>query len=118
MLADIGLGLSVVAFTGDEGAAFAMAARDMSEEVLTETAVTLGKAIGGAMLEVFDGPMEERCYREARAKVLTNISIRFLVSNGLDRCYCISMPSNRRAREQILCGLGLPACCVSPTCRC
>lgn len=43
MLADIGSGLSVVACTGDEGAAFAVAARDMSEEVLTETAVALGE---------------------------------------------------------------------------
>lgn len=38
-----------------EGAAFAIAARDMNEEALTETAATLGKAISDAMLEVFDG---------------------------------------------------------------
>ncbi|GGB04191.1 hypothetical protein GCM10011491_35390 [Brucella endophytica] len=38
-----------------EGAAFAMAARDMNEEMLAETAAALGKAISGAMLEVFDG---------------------------------------------------------------
>jgi hypothetical protein len=38
-----------------EGAAFAMATRDMNDEALTETAAALGKAIGDAMLEVFDG---------------------------------------------------------------
>lgn len=38
-----------------EGAAFAMAARDMNEEAVTDTAVTLGKAISDALLEVFDG---------------------------------------------------------------
>ncbi|MEP9400118.1 hypothetical protein [Mesorhizobium sp. KR2-14] len=38
-----------------EGAAFAIAARDMKEEALTETAAALGKAISDAMLEVFDG---------------------------------------------------------------
>lgn len=38
-----------------EGAAFAMAARDMNEEALVETAAALGKAISDAMLEVFDG---------------------------------------------------------------
>lgn len=38
-----------------EGAAFAIAARDMNEETLMETAAVLGKAISDAMLEVFDG---------------------------------------------------------------
>jgi hypothetical protein len=42
-----------------EGAAFAMAARDMNEEALAETAAALGKAISDAMLEVFDGLMDE-----------------------------------------------------------
>ncbi|MCJ9691179.1 hypothetical protein MOV76_05950 [Rhizobium sp. PRIMUS64] len=41
------------------GAAFAMAARDMNEEALAETAAALGKAISDAMLEVFDGLLEE-----------------------------------------------------------
>lgn len=38
-----------------EGAAFAMAARDMDEEALVNAAAALGKAISDAMLEVFDG---------------------------------------------------------------
>ncbi|MBB4189212.1 hypothetical protein GGE07_005893 [Sinorhizobium terangae] len=38
-----------------EGAAFAMAARDMNEEALIEAAAALGKAISDAMIEVFDG---------------------------------------------------------------
>ncbi|WVT77445.1 hypothetical protein QM996_23680 (plasmid) [Sinorhizobium chiapasense] len=38
-----------------EGAAFAMAARDMNEEMLAETAAALGQAISDAMLEIFDG---------------------------------------------------------------
>ncbi|MBP1886452.1 hypothetical protein [Sinorhizobium mexicanum] len=42
-----------------EGAAFAMAARDVDEEALTATAVALGKAISDAMLEVFDGVIGE-----------------------------------------------------------
>ncbi|WP_105383050.1 hypothetical protein [Neorhizobium alkalisoli] len=42
-----------------EGAAFAMAARDMNEEVLAQTAAALGKAISNAMLEVFDGLTSE-----------------------------------------------------------
>ncbi|APG87043.1 MULTISPECIES: hypothetical protein [Sinorhizobium] len=37
-----------------EGAAFVMAAHDMNEEALTDTAVMLGKAISDALLEVFD----------------------------------------------------------------
>lgn len=42
-----------------EGAAFALAARDMDEEALGKTAAALGQAISEAMLEVFDGLMEE-----------------------------------------------------------
>jgi len=42
-----------------EGAAFAMAARDMNEEALANTAAALGKAISDAMLEVFDGLISE-----------------------------------------------------------
>jgi len=42
-----------------EGAAFAMAARDMDEEALGKMAATLGKAISDAMLEVFDGLIAE-----------------------------------------------------------
>ncbi len=38
-----------------EGAAFAVAARDMNNEELAQTAAALGKAISDAMLEVFDG---------------------------------------------------------------
>ncbi|MEI2298431.1 hypothetical protein [Ensifer sp. MJa1] len=38
-----------------EGAAFALAARDMNDEALAQTAAALGKAISDAMLEVFDG---------------------------------------------------------------
>lgn len=42
-----------------EGAAFAMAARDMDEEALVNAAAALGKAISDAMLEVFDGLIDE-----------------------------------------------------------
>ncbi|MHA7971941.1 hypothetical protein [Rhizobium sp. CAU 1783] len=42
-----------------EGAAFALAARDMDEEALAQTAAALGKAISEAMLEVFDGLVGE-----------------------------------------------------------
>ena len=38
-----------------EGAAFAIAARDMNDEALASTAAALGKAISEAMIEVFDG---------------------------------------------------------------
>ena len=38
-----------------EGAAFAVAARDMNEETLAQTAAALGQAISNAMLEIFDG---------------------------------------------------------------
>ncbi|MCG5478615.1 hypothetical protein [Sinorhizobium alkalisoli] len=41
-----------------EGAAFAMAARDMNEEALAATAAALGRAISDAMLEVFNGLMD------------------------------------------------------------
>ncbi|WEX79377.1 hypothetical protein PYH37_006268 (plasmid) [Sinorhizobium numidicum] len=41
-----------------EGAAFAMASRDMNEEALAATAAALGRAISDAMLEVFDGLMD------------------------------------------------------------
>jgi hypothetical protein len=47
------------AIVAAEGAALAMAARDMNEEALSETAAALGKAISDAMLEVFDGLLEE-----------------------------------------------------------
>lgn len=42
-----------------EGAAFAIAARDMNEEAPMETAAVLGKAISDAMLEVFDSMLGE-----------------------------------------------------------
>lgn len=42
-----------------EGTAFAMAARDMDEEALANTAAALGKAISDTMLEVFDGLIDE-----------------------------------------------------------
>ncbi|WP_341488029.1 hypothetical protein [Pararhizobium sp. A13] len=42
-----------------EAAAFAMAARDMNEAALATTAADLGKAIADAMLEVFDGLIED-----------------------------------------------------------
>jgi hypothetical protein len=38
-----------------EGAAFAMAARDGDDAALGTTAAELGKAIADAMMEVFDG---------------------------------------------------------------
>lgn len=41
------------------GSCFAMAARDMDEEELAKTAAALGKAISDAMLEVFDGLIDE-----------------------------------------------------------
>ncbi len=42
-----------------EGAAFALAARDMNEEAVAQTAAALGQAISEAMLEVFDGLVAE-----------------------------------------------------------
>jgi endonuclease III len=41
-----------------QGAAFAMAARDMDEKALATSAAVLGQAIADAMLEVFDGLMD------------------------------------------------------------
>lgn len=38
-----------------EGAAFAIAARDMNDDALAATAAALGTAISEAMMEVFDG---------------------------------------------------------------
>ena len=38
-----------------EGAAFAIAARDMNDDALATTAAALGSAISEAMMEVFDG---------------------------------------------------------------
>ncbi len=43
----------------NEGAALALAARDMNEDALQENGAALGKAIADAMLEVFDGLMTE-----------------------------------------------------------
>ncbi|WP_022712452.1 hypothetical protein [Pseudochrobactrum sp. AO18b] len=40
-----------------QGAALAMAARDMNEEELTRTAADLGSAISDALIDVFDGLM-------------------------------------------------------------
>lgn len=40
-----------------QGAALAMAARDMNEEELARTAGDLGSAISDALLDVFDGLM-------------------------------------------------------------
>ncbi|KQS83555.1 MULTISPECIES: hypothetical protein [unclassified Rhizobium] len=42
-----------------QGAAFAIAARDMDEKALAQSATDLGQAIADAMLEVFDGLIEE-----------------------------------------------------------
>lgn len=39
----------------NEGAAFAIAARDGNDDVFAASASALGKAIADAMLEVFDG---------------------------------------------------------------
>lgn len=43
----------------NEGAAFAIAARDMNEDGLANSATQLGQAIADAMLEVFDGLLAE-----------------------------------------------------------
>ncbi|WP_075657068.1 hypothetical protein [Pseudochrobactrum sp. B5] len=40
-----------------QGAALAMAARDMNEEELARTAADLGSAISDALIDVFDGLM-------------------------------------------------------------
>lgn len=42
-----------------QGAALALAARDMDEAQLAQTAADLGSAISGALLDVFDGLMTE-----------------------------------------------------------
>lgn len=42
-----------------QGAALALAARDMDEAQLAQTAAELGSAISGALLDVFDGLMTE-----------------------------------------------------------
>jgi hypothetical protein len=42
-----------------QGAAFAIAARDMDEKALAQSATDLGQAIADAMLEVFDGLVED-----------------------------------------------------------
>jgi hypothetical protein len=42
----------------NEGAALAMAARDMNEDEMQEAGLKLGAAISEALLEVFDGLME------------------------------------------------------------
>ncbi|MET4690962.1 hypothetical protein ABIA20_001080 [Sinorhizobium fredii] len=42
-----------------EGAALALAARNMNEKALADNAAALGKAISDAMLEVFDGLRSE-----------------------------------------------------------
>ena len=43
------------AIVADQGANLALAARDMSDDKITETANALGQAIVEALLEVFDG---------------------------------------------------------------
>ena len=42
-----------------QGGALALAARDMDEAQLAQTAADLGSAISGALLDVFDGLMTE-----------------------------------------------------------
>ena len=42
-----------------QGAAFAIAARDMDEKALAQSATNLGQAIADAMLEVFDGLIDD-----------------------------------------------------------
>jgi len=42
----------------NEGAALAMAARDMNEDEMQEAGLKLGAAISEALLEVFDGLMQ------------------------------------------------------------
>ena len=43
------------AIVADQGGNLALAARDMSDEKIAETANALGQAIVDALLEVFDG---------------------------------------------------------------
>ncbi|WOS65462.1 hypothetical protein [Sinorhizobium fredii] len=42
-----------------EGAALALAARNMNEKALADNAAALGKAVSDAMLEVYDGLRSE-----------------------------------------------------------
>ena len=47
------------AIVADQGGNLALAARDMSDEKIAETANALGQAIVDALLEVFDGLVPE-----------------------------------------------------------
>lgn len=47
------------AIVADRGGNLALAARDMSDDKITETANALGQAIVEALLEVFDGLVPE-----------------------------------------------------------
>lgn len=47
------------AIVADQGGNLALAARDMSDDKITETANALGQAIVDALLEVFDGLVPE-----------------------------------------------------------
>jgi len=47
------------AIVADQGGNLALAARDMSDEKIAETANALGQAIVDALLEVFDGLVTE-----------------------------------------------------------
>lgn len=47
------------AIVAEQGGNLAMAARDMSDEKIAETANALGQAIVDALLEVFDGLIPE-----------------------------------------------------------
>lgn len=47
------------AIVADQGGYLALAARDMSDDKITETANALGQAIVDALLEVFDGLVPE-----------------------------------------------------------
>lgn len=47
------------AIVAEEGGNLALAARDMSDDRIAETANALGQAIVDALLEVFDGLMSE-----------------------------------------------------------
>ena len=47
------------AIVAEQGSNLALAARDMDEEQIVETGNALGQAIVDALLEVFDGLLEE-----------------------------------------------------------
>jgi hypothetical protein len=47
------------AIVADQGGNLALAARDMSDDKIAETASALGQAIVDALLEVFDGLVPE-----------------------------------------------------------